>query len=150
METTVTARADLLEEAIKIIVGDRNVQYGEPTADFKRTADLLSALEFSVSGKPLEPHHVAVIGVALKLSRLTWSPTKHDHWLDIAGYAGCGWECVAPPKPCEPEDDGKVYSQTALVDGKWLRHYYTRQGDHISTEELIDYKPRSLSHWYAP
>lgn len=135
-------RRQLLEEAIEIICGDRNVQYGEPTADFQRTANVLNALEFSVSGKPLEPHHIAIIGMSLKLSRMTWSPEKHDHWLDVAGYAACGWECAKPnPNLCEPEHDEAIWSQTAFVDGQWVRHYYTRNGSYCRTEKMPDYKP---------
>lgn len=32
--------------------------------------------------------------MALKLSRLTWSPERQDSWMDVAGYSACGWECV--------------------------------------------------------
>jgi hypothetical protein len=30
----------------------------------------------------------------LKTSRLAWTPTKRDSWVDDAGYAGCGYECA--------------------------------------------------------
>jgi hypothetical protein len=136
------ARAQILEEAISIICGDRNVQYGEPDADFRRTANLLNALEFNVSGKPLESHHIAIIGIALKLSRMTWSPEKRDHWLDVAGYAACGWECAEhKTNSCEPEPDDHVWTQTAFINGKWWRHYYTKDGSFRRSEELPDYAP---------
>jgi len=28
----------------------------------------------------------------LKLSRIAWQPNKTDSWIDLAGYAACGWE----------------------------------------------------------
>jgi hypothetical protein len=37
---------------------------------------------------------VAIMMNLLKISRLSWSPTKEDHWVDAAGYAACGAECV--------------------------------------------------------
>jgi hypothetical protein len=42
----------------------------------------------------LDPHDVAIMMMQLKHSRLSWSPTKEDHWIDLAGYAACGWDCV--------------------------------------------------------
>lgn len=92
-------RRALLEEAVEIICGDRNNQYGPPTQDFQRTAELLNTMGYwHVDGdghcRELIAHDVALIMIALKLSRLVWNPEKRDSWLDLAGYAGCGWECV--------------------------------------------------------
>jgi hypothetical protein len=42
----------------------------------------------------VKAHDVAALMMLLKISRLSWTPNKADHWLDIAGYAGCGWECT--------------------------------------------------------
>jgi len=30
----------------------------------------------------------------LKVSRLSWRPDNPDSWVDIAGYAACGFECM--------------------------------------------------------
>ena len=96
-------REGVLREAIDLITGDRNAVYGPPTIDFKRTAKALSALgfrfvyadsEIGVMPLELDAHHVAMIMIQLKLSRLMWSPGKRDSWVDIAGYAGCGYECA--------------------------------------------------------
>lgn len=88
-------RDELLDEAKRLVTGDRNNQYGPPTQDFRRTADILNALGFSgPGGTDVRPHDVAVIIVAVKLSRLTWSPGKMDSWIDLAGYAACGAECA--------------------------------------------------------
>lgn len=88
-----TLRSDLLLEAEKIITQDRNKSYGEPDEDFQRIASVWSALGFRGPGDaPLTGHHVALAMIGLKMSRLTWSPTHRDSWVDIAGYAGCGAE----------------------------------------------------------
>lgn len=88
-------RAQILSEAKDLICGDRNVQYGPPTADFDRIASLLNALGYQAGGgRPIESHDVAVIQICLKLSRLAWKSQKKDSWTDIIGYAACGWECV--------------------------------------------------------
>jgi nucleoside 2-deoxyribosyltransferase len=93
-------RADILTEAKALITGNRNAQYGPPTQDFRRTAEMATAFGFRFVGhadgapEDLEPHHVSIFMMLLKISRLAWSPNKRDSWVDIPGYAGCGWECA--------------------------------------------------------
>ena len=96
-----TERAKLLTDAASIIDGDRNVQYGNPIDDFSLTASMwqeylrrIMVTRNTDGAVYLDPHDVAVMMMLVKVSRLAQSPEKHDHWLDIAGYAGCGWECV--------------------------------------------------------
>lgn len=89
-------RASMLAEAEALVTGDRNSTYGPPTQDFSRTANALNAYGYSgPGGRPLEGHDVAILMMALKLSRLMWTPDKRDSWVDIAGYAACGYECAA-------------------------------------------------------
>jgi hypothetical protein len=91
-----SARVSILHEAEEAITGDRNNSYGPPTQDFKRTAAILNALGYrGPADTDLLPHDVAIIISAVKLSRLMWSPHKRDSWVDLAGYAACGYECVA-------------------------------------------------------
>ena len=90
-------RATILDEAKRLICGDRNNQYGPPGKDFNRTANMLTALGYGKENSVgeldvLQDHDVAIIMIALKLSRLMWSPEKLDSWIDVAGYAGCGAE----------------------------------------------------------
>lgn len=97
METS--PRASALAEATQLITGDRNSQYGPPTADFTRTANMATGFGFGVTADgvnylPLQGHHVAIFMMLLKTSRLAWSPAKRDSWVDDAGYAGCGYECA--------------------------------------------------------
>ena len=84
------AREKLLMDADSIVNGDRNVQYGDPNQDFRRTATMWGAF----LGIELEPWQVAAMMALLKISRIAWSPTKRDSWLDLAGYAACGADCV--------------------------------------------------------
>jgi hypothetical protein len=83
-----TYRWELLNEALKCVTGDRNIQYGDPSEDFKRVAALWSAY----LGITISPDNVAVCQILLKISRLTWNPQHKDSWVDIAGYAACGYE----------------------------------------------------------
>ncbi len=90
-------RAELLDEAKRLTTGDRNIQYGSPTQDFERTAAILNAMGYAKASPrdgfvQIEPHDVALMVAAVKMSRLAWSPEKRDSWVDLAGYAACGHE----------------------------------------------------------
>ncbi len=109
-------REEVLELAKSAVLGDRNAQYGEPDQDFKRTAalwNILSLAQFDAlveKGWNGELHlsvdycrdlvsrldtamSVADKMVALKLSRNTHMQ-KLDNYVDIAGYAACGYESL--------------------------------------------------------
>lgn len=110
-------REEVLELAKSAVLGDRNAQYGEPDQDFKRTAALWNILSLArfdavVAGPTpcaLEEvtldycrlvlanldtaMSVADKMVALKLSRNTHMQ-KLDNYVDIAGYAACGYESL--------------------------------------------------------
>ncbi len=108
-------RSKLLNLAESLVNGDRNVQYGDPRADFLRTALLWETYlngahqrHVTEEGDDvpvvIEPHDVAILMMLLKISRLAWSPDKEDTWADIAGYAACGWDCVAEADPVDDDD----------------------------------------------
>lgn len=95
----IAPRASVLNEARDLITGDRNNQYGPPTQDFARTADLLNALGYQREDATGMFHNILASDVALiiaqvKVSRLMHSRGKRDSWVDLAGYAGCGYECA--------------------------------------------------------
>lgn len=102
-------RKQILLDAANLIVGDRNEDYGDPYDDFGLTADLwqnyLSRIIERRHGLVIEPHDVAVMMALLKISRLSWTPAKKDHWVDIAGYIGCGWDCVTRDFVMETNND---------------------------------------------
>jgi hypothetical protein len=93
-------RAAVLTEAAGLITGDRNNQYGPPTQDFRRTADALTAMGYrrldtdEATPLPLVPSDIAIMVGMVKTSRLMHSRDKRDNWVDVAGYAGCGYECA--------------------------------------------------------
>jgi hypothetical protein len=87
-------RKSLLDEVASLVLGDRNAAYGPPHQDFARTAAMLTEMwRHKLRDKELiHAHDVAELMIVLKLSRLQWSPGKRDSWVDIAGYAACGYE----------------------------------------------------------
>jgi hypothetical protein len=91
-ETAINRRTELLREAETLVNGDRNNSYGPPTQDFDRTAIMWTA--YLDGRRILEAHDVAAMMILLKLSRISWDPTNRDSWVDIAGYAACGYEII--------------------------------------------------------
>jgi len=88
-EQNVLPRVEALREAAKIISGDRDLQYGGPEENFTRIAKIWSV----IVGTEISPEDVAMMMVGLKLARYaSKSGFQPDTWIDIAGYAGCGFE----------------------------------------------------------
>ena len=91
VQDTRTIREALLNDALRIVHGTREEEYGTPMNNFKLIADLWT----NYLRMPIIPADVAAMMVLLKVARLSNDPTSRDGWLDIAGYAACGAE-VAP------------------------------------------------------
>ena len=88
----VPLRVAALREAAGIINGDRNKQYGNPEDNFERTANIWSV----ILGIEISNEDVAMMMVGLKVARYaSKSGYQPDTWVDIAGYAGCGYEVGA-------------------------------------------------------
>lgn len=82
-------RIDALREAARIISGERNKSYGDPEDNFGRTAKIWSV----ILGIDISNEDVAMMMVGLKMARYANKGTfQPDTWIDIAGYAGCGYE----------------------------------------------------------
>lgn len=88
------ARAQVLDEAKRLITGDRNRSYGSPTQNFQDTAVVWSTIfrHKLAPGEVFTPADIAAAMVALKLMRRI-AGDKADNWVDICGYAACGYEC---------------------------------------------------------
>ena len=83
----------VLEEAARLVSGDRQNQYGPADQDFRRTADMWNALFGGRGdGESFRPQDVALAMICIKLSRQTHQ-NKRDNWVDLAGYAHCGNLC---------------------------------------------------------
>lgn len=88
-ENSFSPRVESLHEAARLISSERNVHYGPPSENFKRIADLWSV----ILGVRVSMEDVAMCMVALKMARYaSKSGYQPDTWIDIAGYAGCGYE----------------------------------------------------------
>lgn len=84
-------RAAVLDEARALITGDRNKSYGSPTENFSNTAKLWNVQFGHKLSEPFTAADVAQAMIHLKMARMIAGP-KRDHYVDVAGYAACGWE----------------------------------------------------------
>jgi hypothetical protein len=85
-------RVEALREAARLINSERNKQYGNPHENFSRISKLWSV----VLGIDVSEEDVAMCMVAVKMARYaSKSGYQPDTWIDIAGYAGCGYEVGA-------------------------------------------------------
>jgi hypothetical protein len=88
-QQNVLPRVEALRQAASIIAGDRDVQYGGPEENFDRIAKVWSV----ITRYEFTREDVAMMMVGLKLARYgSKSGFQPDTWIDIAGYAGCGFE----------------------------------------------------------
>lgn len=105
-------RRAILDAADACVNGQRATDYGTPEDNFARIArlwnthlanigtrnlktigdELVDADEYLTRG--FTPTDVALMLAMVKMARLANDPSHKDSWIDIAGYAACGAECV--------------------------------------------------------
>lgn len=84
-----TDRAQILATAEEAINGERARSYGDAAEGFGVTGALWGTI---LGTEPIPAEIVALMLIALKVSRLTVSPSHEDSWVDVAGYAALGGE----------------------------------------------------------
>lgn len=75
----------ILEEAQRLIHGERNQNYGHPRENFKNIARLFSGY----LDREISDIDVANLMILVKVARVQGGPYHRDSFTDIAGYAGC-------------------------------------------------------------
>ena len=81
---------EILEEASKLIGGDRNDDYGDKLTNHQNIAALWSVF----LRKNITPHDVAMCMALVKVARLMHAHKK-DSYLDLAAYAAIAGEIEA-------------------------------------------------------
>jgi hypothetical protein len=85
----------VVQEAHRLVHGDRGRDYGPPWEDYARTAAIFAAM----TGVELTVDQAILFMVAVKLSRMAVSPGMRDHYVDAAGYLDCLWQTVERATP---------------------------------------------------
>lgn len=73
------------QEARRLVYGERAQTYGHPRGDFEKIGGLWSA----ILDTEVTPEQVALMMAALKLARLSSTPTHRDSQVDVVGYILC-------------------------------------------------------------
>ena len=109
-------RKECLEEALKIVMKDRQNDYGTPESNFATIAEYWTTY---LNSRGLEGYvkgfDVAAMMALLKIARIASSPAKEDNWVDLAGYAANGAE-IAPKKE-HTETVQVTYTPDILLSG---------------------------------
>lgn len=107
------AGPNIAEEAVSLVTGDRNAQYGPPIQDYERTAAVWSGLLVGVlgEGQVITPKMAILMMAALKICREVHAP-KRDNRVDAIGYMLCSdWvETGVKPVPCTNHQELKQSS----------------------------------------
>jgi hypothetical protein len=84
----------VLREASRLIMGERNGDYGDAVEDFKVIASYWNTYLSSVKGlgKPLGAKDVALLMTLLKIRRESTHP-KRDNVVDGCGYLALAQKC---------------------------------------------------------
>lgn len=87
-------RADILRAASAAVNGPRQDDYGPPSENFQRIADMWTAILGPQlnGGASINVTDVALMMAAVKMARLVATPDHADSWVDLAGYAALGGE----------------------------------------------------------
>jgi hypothetical protein len=80
---------DLLNEATRSIT-DHMVDYGEPAANYERASALVSL----ILNKPVTPYEIAMIKLAVKLSRIAETPDLRKTYVEMIACAALAGEFV--------------------------------------------------------
>jgi hypothetical protein len=79
----------VLEEAQRLIHGERRASYGHPLDEYERLAALISIALSDNLIEPITAEQALLIMVLLKLNRHIGDPQHRDSLVDAAGYIGC-------------------------------------------------------------
>ncbi len=79
---TAPERGHILRDALTLINGTRQDQYGNPENNFQRIADLWTAY----TGRAFSAHDVAVMMALMKCARIKTGTGTEDSYTDACGY----------------------------------------------------------------
>ena len=82
----IPADETILQEAQRLVHGQRNDDYGHPADDFAKTAKIWTGILLPKLKGEITPQDVALCMIGVKISRQV-NKHKRDNLVDIVGYA---------------------------------------------------------------
>jgi len=79
---------EILEEATKLAIGQRQIDYGDKTENHRNIARLWSAY----LGYTISPHDVAILMCLLKIARTKLGAVSKDTYMDMSAYSAIAGE----------------------------------------------------------
>jgi len=73
--------SDVLKSA-QSIVNQRGNEYGDLSSSFVRASTIATA----IAGKPISSYDIAIVMMAVKMSRIGHNKNKADSWVDLVNY----------------------------------------------------------------
>lgn len=114
-------RKEILDEAARIVTGERQAQYGDAEDSF----GLIGGLWSDYLNHPVSSKDVALMMILLKVAREKGGKGKADNWVDIAGYAACGGE-VATAETVDEKPTDYLQKATAGMRPKYIKFVKTQ------------------------
>ena len=90
---------EILEEATKLAIGQRQIDYGDKTENHRNIARLWSAY----LGYTISPHDVAILMCLLKVARTKLGAVSKDTYMDMSAYSAIAGEI----KLNEPKEESR-------------------------------------------
>lgn len=87
-ENTKLPQESYVQEAMRIVLGERNAAYGDPAEDYAKTAKIWSGLLASKLKADITPTEAIAMMIGVKLSR-EMHGHKRDNLVDAHGYLLC-------------------------------------------------------------
>jgi Domain of unknown function (DUF6378) len=124
---------DMLNNTAKALA-ERQGRYGAPNKNFTNIAALWTAHLRGRYGElatiALDEADVAVMSAMIKMARLAETPDHEDSWVDLAGYAACGFQVTRAFAPgalgdtTEMQTTGPLPVRTEMQDGHAVESVY--------------------------
>jgi hypothetical protein len=87
------SKSTVLDDAAKIVFGDREKAYDHPSRNFEATAKIWNGILQAKLTGPISAKEVALMMVGLKLARESHRHSR-DNLVDAAGYVECAARCI--------------------------------------------------------
>lgn len=85
---------EIIDQAARLVSGDRNKQHGDLHRNFRDTAALWNAYLGEQLNAPITPEQVANLNSLQKMSRTKSGAKNEDNYVDLAGFAGIAGELM--------------------------------------------------------